>query len=291
MTVNVMAMNAFGVAAEAARRSGVVVRTLHELADLQRVVVLFDDIWRPDTGSPLVNIEQLRAMTHAGNYLAGAFDGDGRLIGACVGFFAAPSGTGLHSHIAGVAADARRRHVGFALKLHQRAWALERDLTEITWTFDPLLSRNAYFNLCKLGARPREYLVDFYGDINDSINAGQGSDRLLVAWTLGAAPGRPADVGGPRMDVEELRASGAVPALTESAAGWPECPPVSHWKDADVVLVQVPAEIETLRQSDHGAARQWRLAVRDVLGTMLRDGGRVAGFSRSGFYVVERTAE
>ena len=54
----------------------------------------------------------------------------------------------------------------------------------MTWTFDPLVRRNAYFNTVKLAARPVEYLVDFYGEMTDEINAGQGSDRLLVEWPL-----------------------------------------------------------------------------------------------------------
>jgi predicted GNAT superfamily acetyltransferase len=273
----------------AARRSGVTIRLLHELPELQSVAELFDEIWRPAANSPLVNVEQLRAMTHVGNYLAGAFDGSGRLIGASLGFFAAPPGVALHSHITGVAGDVRGRSVGFVLKLHQRAWALERGLSEITWTFDPLVRRNAYFNLVKLGARPRDYLVDFYGRIDDAVNAGEGSDRLLVAWNLLSTSGRPAEVGGAEMDAEQLRAAGALVALVENADGSPECVPAAQWRAADVVLVQVPADIEALRQSNAGAARQWRLAVRDVLGGMLREGGRVAGFVGSGFYVVERT--
>ena len=98
-----------------------------------------------------MTLELLRAFTKAGNYVGGAFDG-GRLVGACVGFFHAPAEDALHSHIAGVAPGLTGRNVGFALKLHQRAWALLRGVSEIAWTFDPLVSRNAYFNLVKLGA-------------------------------------------------------------------------------------------------------------------------------------------
>ena len=76
------------------------------------------------------------------------------------------------------------RHVGFALKLHQRAWALLRGVSEIAWTFDPLVSRNAYFNLVKLGAQPAEYLPNFYGTMLDTINGDDDSDRLLVRWRL-----------------------------------------------------------------------------------------------------------
>lgn len=278
--------SAAAAALAAAERSGVVVRNLHELPDLHAVVALINDIWHPDPANPLLTIEQLRAMTHAGNYLAGAFDG-GSLVAACVGFFAAPPGVGLHSHIAGVSDAARGRSVGFALKLHQRAWALERELSEITWTFDPLVRRNAYFNVFKLGARPREYLVDFYGDIGDAINAGQGSDRLLLAWQLTAPHVVAACAGAEPADRPRKREP--VAALAETASGRPQAAPRSSWSRAPMVRVQVPEDIERLRGSDPTSAREWRLAVRDVLGDLLADGMQVTGFSRYGHYIVERT--
>ncbi|NEE02760.1 GNAT family N-acetyltransferase [Phytoactinopolyspora halotolerans] len=272
----------------AAERSGVEVRVLHELVELTSVVDLFDRIWRPDGNSPLVNIEQLRALSHAGNYLAGAFD-DGRLVGACVGFFAAPPGVGLHSHIAGVAGEAQGRSVGFALKLHQRAWALERGLAEITWTFDPLIRRNAYFNLVKLGARPREYLVDFYGQIDDAINAGQGTDRLLVAWDLTAdVVVRTCSGDRSELDQARLQADGAVIGLSEDGTGGPATAPAAVRRDAATVLVRTPPDVEALRRSDPETARRWRFALRDVLGELLDDDAQVTGFSRAGWYAVHR---
>ena len=84
-----------------------------------------------------------------------------------------------------------RRNVGYALKLHQRAWALQRGIATITWTFDPLVRRNAYFNLAKLGVRATRYLPNFYGAMQDPINAGDDTDRLLVDWDLASPPKRP----------------------------------------------------------------------------------------------------
>lgn len=78
----------------------------------------------------------------------------GVLVGGSVGFFGAPLGVDLHSHMAGVSAVGRGRNVGYALKFHQRGWASERGIEQITWTFDPLVARNAYFDLGKLGAVP-----------------------------------------------------------------------------------------------------------------------------------------
>ena len=125
----------------------------------------------------MASLPVLRAFSKVGNYVGGAFDG-GHLVGACVGFFAAPSEDSLHSHIAGVAPSSLGRSVGFALKVHQRSWAMLRGVSEIAWTFDPLVGRNAHFNLAKLAARPVEYLPNFYGTMLDSPSQRQTAHEM-----------------------------------------------------------------------------------------------------------------
>jgi predicted GNAT superfamily acetyltransferase len=262
----------------AAAAAGVRIRPLTDLAEFEAVYRLFDAIWRPDPANPPVTAELMRALTKAGNYVAGAYDDTG-LVGASVGFFGPPGHRELHSHIAGVAAAAQGRDVGYALKLHQRAWALRRGVTAVTWTYDPLVSRNAYFNVAKLGAAPVEYLPNFYGGMHDGINAGDESDRLLVRWDL-TAPRDPAA----RTDLAALRAAGAVVGLDRSGDG----SPVAGRADGGTVLVAVPPDVGALRATDPGLARRWRIAVREVLGPLLTAGARVTGFDRSGWYVVTR---
>ena len=129
----------------AAARSRVVVRTLTELTELHQAAALLGDIWGvPD--KPPLNAELLRALAKADSYVAAAFDG-ATMVGVCVGFHSAPAARTMHSHIAGVTPAMAGRHVGFALKLHQRAWCLDRGITRMEWTYDPLVARNAYFNL------------------------------------------------------------------------------------------------------------------------------------------------
>jgi predicted GNAT superfamily acetyltransferase len=258
-------------AASAALAAGVTVRELTTIDEFTGVCALFQDIWRPGPESPLVTTELLRALTKAGNYLSGAFDGD-RLVGACVGFFGAPADNAMHSHIAGVSATAAGRSVGYALKLHQRAWALDRDVDVIAWTFDPLVARNAWFNLGKLGATATEYLPDFYGGMHDVVNGGDDTDRLLVRWDLHH-----------RADFTGVPGH-AVVALGRTADGAPE-PGVTA---GETLLVAVPADIAAMRAEDPGRAREWRIAVREVLGGLLADGARVAGFDRAGWYVVSK---
>jgi predicted GNAT superfamily acetyltransferase len=246
-----------------------VIRELTELADFQAAARLLDHIWRPGSGGTTAPIELQRALSKAGNYVAGAYEGQ-RLVGAALAFFGPPAERTLHSHIAGVSSTARG--LGFALKLHQRAWALERGACTIAWTFDPLVSRNAWFNLAKLGARPVEYLPDFYGPMGDGINTGDDSDRLLLHWDLT----RP--VGGPPASLH-----GAVTGLDRVSGR-----PVLGSVDGPVVKVAVPPDVEKLRSADPGTAREWRHALREVLQPLLAAGARVTGFDRDGWYVVSR---
>jgi predicted GNAT superfamily acetyltransferase len=266
----------------AANAAGVTVRELHDLDALDGVYRLYDEIWRPDPSNPPVTTELMRALTKAGNYVAGAFDGD-KLVGACVGFFGAPADEAMHSHIAGVSAGMRGRNVGFALKLHQRAWALLQGVSEIAWTFDPLICRNAYFNVAKLGACVSEYLPNFYGGMHDSINAGDDTDRVLIRWPL-TAPAVVAACAGvvQHTDAAAARAAGAALALGTSADGGPVAGPA----DAATLLVAVPPDIESLRSSAPALAREWRAAVREVLVAQLAAGARVTGFDRAGWYVL-----
>lgn len=273
----------------AARASGVRVRELAELADLRRLCALVDEIWHPEPTNLPVTAEILRALTHAGNYVAGAFLGD-ELVGGCVAFFASPAARAMHSHIAGVSARLLGRDVGFALKLHQRAWALSRGVTVITWTFDPLVCRNAYFNIAKLAASPVEYLPDFYGAMADEVNSGDDSDRLLVRWPLGDdAVVRAGQGHGTSADAASLRAAGAAVALDIGPGGRPAISLAD--REARIVLVRVPPDIESTRRDDGPAARQWRRAVREVLGGLMADGGQVTGFDRYGWYIVQRGLE
>ena len=132
-------------------------------------------------------------------------------------------------------------------------WALEHGLDTITWTYDPLIRRNAYFNIAKLGAVPVSYHVDFYGEMTDAVNVGQGSDRLSVHWRLGSGPETSPDPGA--------------------------------------VRVQVPADIEGMRRDDPETAMQWRRRVRAELKTPMADGWRVAAFTGDGCYLLNPPEE
>ncbi|MBF8184444.1 GNAT family N-acetyltransferase [Nonomuraea sp. K274] len=254
--------SSLGLAAEDAARwaakAGVVVRELRNLDEAHAVIDLLVEIWgRPE--NPLITVEFLRALTKAGNYVAGAYDGD-RLIGVCIGFHEEPAARTLHSHIAGVVPELAGRGVGTALKLHQRAWALARGIIAIEWTFDPLVSRNAYFNIVKLGALPVEYLPNFYGAMHDAINGGDDTDRLLARWEL------------------------LSPRVLAACSGTPFERPVGGPSSRRVAA---PADIEALRVSDAATAGAWRHRLRDELEPLMASGGRVVDFDCELGYLVE----
>ncbi|MFB6815545.1 GNAT family N-acetyltransferase [Streptomyces sp. NPDC056347] len=267
----------------AARRAGVTIRELHGLDEMHEACRVLDRIWRPDPERPLITPELLRVFAHCGSYVAGVFQGD-RMAGFCLGFLAS---AGLHSHIAGVDGGIRGRNVGFAVKQHQRAWALERSISTVTWTFDPLISRNAYFNLAKLGAEPSEYLADFYGVMRDEVNAGAETDRLMVRWELAGEHAVASAAGRPRVVSADGAGARTVVALDAAPGGRP----VVGRQDGDTVLVKIPAEAEELRRTDPSLAREWRYALREVLGGLMAEGHTVTGFTRDGWYVIDRRQE
>ncbi|HKJ10882.1 MAG TPA: GNAT family N-acetyltransferase, partial [Ornithinimicrobium sp.] len=165
--------------------------------DCRRASDLLNLVWQMPEGQDVLELSTLVAYVHSGCYVASAVEQDtSQVIGASVGFFG-PPGTSLHSHITGVHPSWAGHGIGRAMKEHQRAWCLERGVPAITWTFDPLVARNAFFNLHRLGARVEAFLPDHYGPMTDGRNAGHGSDRLLVTWDaaddpLGTVSGGPA---------------------------------------------------------------------------------------------------
>ena len=223
------------------------IRPLETIEGIHEASRLFDAVWVGDRATMPANI--LRALEHSGNYVVGLFDGD-RMIGASAAFFGPPAERSMHSHITGVLPGYRGRGLGRQLKNHQREWALERGVGRITWTFDPLIARNAHFNLSVLGTRVTDYLVNQYGEMPDDVNRGDESDRLMVSW-----------------------------ALAE--------PPAPTPGDAEIVaVVPVPDDIEALRRTDPAAAAEWRVRVRDELRGHLASGLRVGGVDGRGYLLV-----
>lgn len=261
MTEDAMLQQAIIDAERAAELSSATIREMQGSAEEVQVLDLLNRIWGRGQDNSVLPKDFLRVLGKTGNYISGAFV-NGELVGASLGLHSSPERLTLHSHISGVQPQLIGNSIGYALKLHQRAWALGRGIERIEWTFDPLISRNANFNIQKLGAVPVEYLENFYGPMADAINAGDSSDRLLVRWQLRD----PA--------VAALLAEGTRLAMVEGSG-----------------VVAVPDDIETLRIADPEKAREWRQQVRQELGARLASGERIIGFARGAGYILDQTSE
>jgi predicted GNAT superfamily acetyltransferase len=158
------------------------IQPLTDLKHLDEAVELQRTIW----GYCDIDLESRAMLVIAGRFtgqLLGAFD-KGRLIGMALALFTAPGLLRLHSHRVGVLADYQNQGIGRMLKLAQREEALRHDIKVIQWTFDPLQSRNAYFNIEKLGGIARRYIPNLYGITSSPLHGGLPTDRLLIEWDL-----------------------------------------------------------------------------------------------------------
>jgi predicted GNAT superfamily acetyltransferase len=264
----------------AAASSGVKIALLDGPAQMASAAALAGRVWQSPDCSP-ADASLLQALSHAGNFVAGAFSG-AELVGLSFGFFTSGPPVRLHSHMTCTSQTRRNTGLGYALKLYQRGWALRLGVEAITWTCDPLVRSNAMFNLVKLGAEVAEYLPNFYGAMTDGLNAGDESDRLMMHWDL---TGR-GDGSDEQRSVRStsFRADDGNVLLESTAGGAPR----RRSSSARQVGVQVPDDIVGLRTADPVLALRWRHELRDTMLDALGSGYRVVGFARSGYYLLRR---
>lgn len=258
-----------------AEDSGVSIKELHEPEEMMIAANLLARVWGVDPSKPQIHPGLMVALSHAGNYVTGAFDGE-QMVGVGIGFFHTPRDNSLHSHIAGVLGTRSGSGIGKALKFHQRAWCLQRGIDTITWTYDPLVARNAFFNFERIGVRATRYIPNCYGTIDDELNRNEASDRLMVKWDLHNTTELPLNEA----------AESSVTALRRSKTGPVIELPVDQ--GTRICHVEIPTDIEKLRRENPSAAGAWRMALRNTLIPLMADGWQIAGFDRSGFYRMER---
>jgi predicted GNAT superfamily acetyltransferase len=233
-------------------KSQIQVRRLETLIEQNLGRQIFDETWAMDSGTEITP-NLLQAMVHSGAYLSGAFIGV-KCVGAAFAFPATTKGLHLHSHMAAVLDDYRDQGIGFSLKIDQWRWAKESNYKEITWTFDPLVARNAKLNLIKLGIDISAYYPNFYGDMPDALNAGDESDRVMASWkVVGEQPVAKSVITNP---------------------------------DKSDTLIKIPEDIVAIRSSDISENLKWRRKVREEFMRAFEKGGKVVGFSANNEYVV-----
>jgi len=212
-----------------------------------------------------------------------------KMVGFAFGFLGREHDeTTFHSHMLAVLEAYRHLDLGKRLKLAQRERALAMGVREMTWTFDPLQSRNAHFNFAKLGVLSDTYKVDFYGPETSSMLHRNGTDRLWVRWLLDshrvrdhiAGVDRPRGAGkdqrGEALDALRLLA----PLVRFNGNGHPERADLSESLSRQRVSIEIPGDILAVEQADMGLARAWREATRWAFCETLKAGFVVAEYCR-----------
>ncbi|HUY97576.1 MAG TPA: GNAT family N-acetyltransferase [Verrucomicrobiae bacterium] len=261
------------VAEAAALSAGVTLRELDRADDGFRI----DEVTRAIWGTSEVAPPLARAMQHAGAILVGAEAPTGELVGCALGFIAYRDGWHCHSHLAAVLPRFEGRGVGRALKLGQRAACLALGVPEMRWTYDPLLVRNAWFNLVRLGAVATAFLSDFYGAMDDLQNQGDRGDRLEVRWWLPApsASRQGCCRGGPRL-LDAVEVAGRLePHLTDADPG-------------ERAEIQIPPDYPRLRRESPDLASRWRSAAAAAFTRGFAAGLVATAISREGVYRLTR---
>lgn len=265
----------------------IAIRELTTLAEYQACVELQEETWGHGF-LERVPAAILRVSQKIGGVTAGAFDENDRLIGFVFGMTGVRDGALAHwSDMLAVREDAQGRNIGRQLKAYQRARVLALGVRTMFWTYDPLVARNAHFNINRLGARPVEYVPDMYGsNTGSTLHGAVATDRFVVAWQLdGAEPPRP-DAG------QACPGDDAIPManpLTPASDGLPT--PAEH-TGALSVRVQVPRDPAEI--GDEARRSHWRLCVRAAIEPRMASGYRVTRFVRSTdravlpYYVLDR---
>jgi predicted GNAT superfamily acetyltransferase len=164
----------------------IIVRPLHSLEDFHRCVQIARAIWADSELDTEPHVTYVIA-DHTGGQVLGAFDGD-TMVGFTKAYIGVHDHTPyLHSHMAAVLPSHRDRGIGRQLKLFQREDALRRGIRLVEWTFDPLETKNAHFNINRLGAISRRYIPNFYGITSSPLHRAMPTDRLLAEWHLDSA--------------------------------------------------------------------------------------------------------
>ncbi len=248
-------------------------------------------------------------LTHNGGLLLGAFDDD-RLVGFVVGFLGTdqespnrPAMARLKhtSHAMGVHPEYQSTGIGYRLKTMQRDEAVANGVRLVTWTYDPLQSRNANLNIRRLGVVCNQYIREYYGEMRDEINVGFPSDRFRVEWwvTSDRVQAR-LDASPIPLSLTKLLSKGANKGNSTNLNSEGLLEPIERELDLDGsdLLVEIPSDLDSIRKRSQKLALEWRYHTRSIFERAFADEYSVTDFiflkdeqiPRS-FYVLSTAAE
>ena len=262
------------------------IRLLETPEDMSAVETLQREVW-PGSETDIVPAHLMITAVHNGGLVLGAFEA-GKLVGFVFGFpglKSTPDGPRPKhcSHMAGVHPDQRDRGLGFALKRAQWQMVRHQGLDHITWTYDLLLSRNAYLNISRLGAVCSTYRRAEYGEMRDGLNAGLPSDRFQVDWWLNThrVERRLGKRARPSLTLSHLTRVGVHPlyGLQHGPEGWPRPPEHVPALQDQLLAAEIPTDFMALKAADFALARDWRFFAREFFETAFARGYIVTDFA------------
>lgn len=243
-----------------------------ECVDLQRIT------WG-ETFSEFVPGSLLFVTQKVGGLVAGAFTEKDRLVGFVFSLQGTRDQVPVHwSHMLAVHPDARGHGLGRRLKLFQRQELLKKGVERVFWTFDPLIARNAYLNLNRLGAAIAGYVPNMYGrETGSPLHSMGDTDRLIVQWELRSQRTLWA-IQGELTQTSEAAAEAPIvspPDPSERLAGPTELPATNS------VLIEIPFDASELATRSPAEAKRWREATRSAFMHYLDRGYTVQSFHRT----------
>ncbi|MEO7039212.1 MAG: hypothetical protein ABI446_05660 [Gemmatimonadaceae bacterium] len=252
---------------------GIAIRSVDGEEELELCVRMQHRIWG-ETYSGTVPSVILSLSQKLGGVVAGAFDAEGQMLGFVFGMTGLIDGALAHwSDMLAVDASARDRGIGRRLKYFQRDMLRALGIRMMYWTYDPLVARNAYLNLVKLGAFASEYIVDFYGpDTGSTLHGELGTDRFVVKWHLG-------DGDADASDTPPVLAKSEHDAFIVNPQHDGNPPVLLDLPNDPSVRIEIPPDIYALIDDAPDLAHEWRMTTREAFTWYLRRGYRVAGFS------------
>lgn len=247
---------------------------------MREVEALQKEVWGCDD-LDVVPLTLLTAAREVGAILIGAFDGSS-LVGFAYGFVGYENGqVSHHSHMLAVSPAYRNFNLGYKLKLAQREKVLAQGITRMTWTFDPLQSLNAHFNFSKLGVLTDRYKIDFYGEATSSFLLQIGTDRLWVSWPLDSRRVRERLRAGPGKQDSPAGLERILPLVQVGADNEPRRNSAAGVSRDETLLIEIPADINTLQRESPQLAARWREATRRAFTEAMAAGYLVEEFYRS----------
>ncbi len=261
------------------------IRLLETPEDMELVEELQRIVW-PGSETDVIPSHLLITFAHNGGLVLGAYV-DEKLVGFTFGFpglYQVPDGPRPKhcSHELGVHPDYRNSGIGFALKRAQWQMVRQQGIDRITWTYDPLLSRNAHLNIARLGSVCNTYLREVYGQMRDGLNIGLPSDRFQVDWWVNTrrVERRLGRRSRPALDLAQFDAAN-IPGLYNvftSPAGFIRPPERFPIPGDALLLAEIPSDFMRLKEADFDLARAWRMFTREVFETCFDVGYLVTDF-------------